>query len=110
MTASVRRDRCGSGHAPRPDLPDRGAGHDRFRAARPLRSRGPKGASVRQKFTGAKALMTAGALVVMAGCSSGGGSSPHNNSGGAGQPVRGGDLVIARTADSQSMNATTVFD
>jgi peptide/nickel transport system substrate-binding protein len=65
---------------------------------------------VRHKFTGAKALITAGALVVMAGCSSGGGSSSHNNSGGAGQPVRGGNLVIARTADSQSMNATTVFD
>src|SRR5215470_7345650 len=37
-----------------------------------------------------------------------GGSSSGGNS--AGGPVHGGNLVIARVADSQSMNATTVFD
>ena len=62
------------------------------------------------RFTAAKVLITAGALVVLASCSSGGSSSTGGTGGGAGQPVRGGDLVIARTADSQSMNATTVFD
>jgi peptide/nickel transport system substrate-binding protein len=53
------------------------------------------------------ALLTA----VAAGC--GGGSSSNTNSTGAtssGAPVHGGNLVIARTADSESMNATTVFD
>ena len=57
-----------------------------------------------------KALISVSVLIVLAGCGSGGGSSSGGNAGGAGQPVRGGDLVIARTADSQSMNATTVFD
>ena len=40
------------------------------------------------------------------------GSSGSGGSGGtaAAKPVDGGDLVIARTADSQSMNNTTVFD
>jgi peptide/nickel transport system substrate-binding protein len=57
-----------------------------------------------------KALISAGAVIVLAGCGSGGGSSSGGSAGGAGKPVRGGDLVLARTADSQSMNATTVFD
>jgi peptide/nickel transport system substrate-binding protein len=65
---------------------------------------------VTHRFTAAKVLITAGALVVLASCSSGGNSSTGGTAGGAGKPVRGGDLVIARTADSQSMNATTVFD
>src|SRR5581483_11574641 len=44
------------------------------------------------------------------GGSSGSGSgSGSGSSAAAGAPVRGGDLVIARTAASQSMNATTVF-
>jgi peptide/nickel transport system substrate-binding protein len=53
--------------------------------------------------------------------SSGGSSSGASTSGGstsasapsessAGTPVKGGDLVIAREADSQSMNNTNVFD
>jgi peptide/nickel transport system substrate-binding protein len=46
-------------------------------------------------------------LVVLAAC---GGSGGGTGGGQSGAPVRGGNLVIARTADSQSMNATTVFD
>src|ERR1700722_13530153 len=46
--------------------------------------------------------------VVAAACSPGTGS--RASSGGGGKPVHGGNLVIARTADSQSMNNTTVFD
>jgi peptide/nickel transport system substrate-binding protein len=38
----------------------------------------------------------------------GGGNAGSSNS--AGTPVKGGDLIIARTADSESMNNTTVFD
>jgi peptide/nickel transport system substrate-binding protein len=45
------------------------------------------------------------ALAVLAGCGSSGASG-----GASGAPARGGDLVIARTQDSQSMNNTTVFD
>src|SRR5262245_52709182 len=64
--------------------------------------------------------------VVAAGCGSGGsagssasggasGSSSSSGvitapSSGGGKPVEGGNLVIARTQDSQSMNNTTVFD
>src|SRR5215469_17031113 len=55
-----------------------------------------------------KALVSAGALIVLAGCSSGGKSG--GSTGATSGPVHGGNLVIARTADSQSMNATTVFD
>jgi peptide/nickel transport system substrate-binding protein len=56
------------------------------------------------------------ALAVLAGCGSSGsgGSSGGGGTGAtgtsAGKPVRGGNLIIARTADSQSMNNTTVFD
>ncbi len=65
-------------------------------------------APVGRRVTAVLALVTA----LAAGC---GGSSSNNNasSGGSqsgGTPQRGGDLVIARTADSESMNATTVFD
>lgn len=60
------------------------------------------------RTTTAKAVVAATALAVMAGCGSAGNSS--GASGVGAQPVRGGNLVIARTADSQSMNATTVFD
>src|SRR6266516_2330793 len=48
-------------------------------------------------------------MTLVAAC--GGSSSSGSSSGGsAGGPVHGGNLVIARTADSQSMNNTTVFD
>jgi peptide/nickel transport system substrate-binding protein len=54
------------------------------------------------------------ALAVLAGCGSSSGSSgsPAASSSGsaAGKPVNGGNLTIARTQDSESMNATTVFD
>jgi len=50
------------------------------------------------------ALAAAVALVGGA-CSSGGGGGSSASA----SPTRGGDLVIARTADSQSMNKTTVF-
>jgi len=53
--------------------------------------------------------LSAVALLALAAC--GGSSSSGSSSGGtAGGPVHGGNLVIARTADSQSMNNTTVFD
>jgi peptide/nickel transport system substrate-binding protein len=56
----------------------------------------------------ARALIAAGALIVLAAC--GGSSGTSTSSGTGAAPARGGDLVIARTADSQSMNNTTVFD
>jgi peptide/nickel transport system substrate-binding protein len=53
-------------------------------------------------------LITVGALAALAGCGSG--ASTSTSAGTTGAPVHGGDLVIARSADSQSMNNTTVFD
>jgi peptide/nickel transport system substrate-binding protein len=64
----------------------------------------------------ATALVVPAVLAVAAGCGSGGGGGTSAAGGGptsaasAGTPVPGGNLVIARTADSQSMNNTTVFD
>jgi peptide/nickel transport system substrate-binding protein len=63
----------------------------------------------------ATALVVPAVLAVAAGCSSGGSSGSSAATGpsataSAGTPVSGGNLVIARTADSQSMNNTTVFD
>ena len=71
----------------------------------------------------APALLIAALSVAACGSSSssGGGSSSGGSTSGAstssapsasssGTPVKGGNLVIARTADSQSMNATNVFD
>ena len=62
---------------------------------------------MRHRTTTALALLTVSSLSVLAGCGSG---SSTTSSGASGAPVRGGNLVIARTADSQSMNNTTVFD
>ena len=56
--------------------------------------------------TAATALVLLGGL--LAGCGSSGGGSGASSS--AGTPVQGGNLVLARTADSQSMNDTNVFD
>src|SRR5262249_61340593 len=64
--------------------------------------------SVTHRSSLRKALISIGALIVLAGCASGGGSS--GNSPAAGGPVHGGDLVIARTAASQSLHSTTLFD
>ena len=50
------------------------------------------------------------ALAALAGCGSGASNSSSSSSASGGTPVRGGNLVIARTADSESMNNTTVFD
>src|SRR6266480_7584430 len=69
----------------------------------------PRGVAVTYRTTAAQALIAVGALTVLAAC--GGSSSSGSSSGGtSGAPVHGGNLVIARTADSQSMNKTTVFD
>jgi peptide/nickel transport system substrate-binding protein len=65
---------------------------------------------VTQRTNLLKALIAVGALGVVAACGSSGSTSAGSTGGTAGKPVYGGDLVIARTADSQSMNATTVFD
>jgi peptide/nickel transport system substrate-binding protein len=56
------------------------------------------------------AALSAGVLLAgaLAACSSSGGDG--GGGGDAGKPVDGGNLVIARTADSESMNNTTVFD
>jgi peptide/nickel transport system substrate-binding protein len=56
------------------------------------------------------------AVTMVAACGSsssgggGGGSTNGGSSSSAGKPVKGGNLIIARTADSESMNNTTVFD
>ncbi|MGE5134403.1 MAG: ABC transporter substrate-binding protein [Gemmatimonadota bacterium] len=58
------------------------------------------------RTTAALALLATGALVALAACGSGGSSTTSAG----GSPQRGGDLVIARQMDSQSMDNTTVFD
>jgi peptide/nickel transport system substrate-binding protein len=64
---------------------------------------------VKHRTTTAITLIAVSALAALAGC--GGSSSGSGTQAAAsGAPTRGGDLVIARTADSQSMNNTTVFD
>ena len=64
---------------------------------------------MKHRTTTAITLIAVGALAALAGCGgSSGSSAPAAAASGA--PVKGGDLVIARTADSQSMNNTTVFD
>jgi len=68
---------------------------------------------VKHRTTTAITLIAVSALAVLTGCGGSSGSSAGSGSGtsaAAGTPVKGGDLVIARTADSQSMNNTTVFD
>jgi len=61
---------------------------------------------VHHRTTAALALIAAGTMAAVAACGSSGGGSASST----GAPQRGGNLVIARTADSQSMNNTTVFD
>jgi len=68
---------------------------------------------VKHRTTTAITLIAVSALAVLTGCGGSSGSGAGSGSGtsaAAGTPVKGGDLVIARTADSQSMNNTTVFD
>jgi peptide/nickel transport system substrate-binding protein len=62
---------------------------------------------VKHRTTVAITLIAVSALAALAGCGSSGSSTSATASG---APAKGGDLVIARTADSQSMNKTTVFD
>src|SRR5262249_14690626 len=68
----------------------------------------PRGVTVTYRSTAARALIAVGALTVLAACGSG--SSGSSSGGTTGGAVHGGNLVLARTADSQSMNKTTVFD
>jgi peptide/nickel transport system substrate-binding protein len=67
---------------------------------------------VKHRTTTAITLIAVSALAALTGCGGSSGSGSGSSTGGAaaGAPVKGGDLVIARTADSQSMNNTTVFD
>ena len=60
------------------------------------------------RTTAVRILAAASALAALAACGSSGSSSSSGSAGGA--PVHGGNLVIARSQDSQSMNNTTVFD
>ena len=63
---------------------------------------------MKHRTTTAITLIAVSALAALAGCGGSSGSSAPAAASGA--PAKGGDLVIARTADSQSMNNTTVFD
>jgi peptide/nickel transport system substrate-binding protein len=65
---------------------------------------------VKHRTTTAITLIAVSALAALAGCGGSSGSSSGTSAAASGAAVRGGDLVIARTADSQSMNNTTVFD
>jgi len=65
---------------------------------------------VKHRTTTAITLIAVSALAALAGCGGSSGSSSGTAAAASGAPVKGGDLVIARTADSQSMNNTTVFD
>ena len=77
---------------------------------------GPAGSPVNRGASRRRSVALVAGLVLAvataAGCGSSGSSS--GSSGGstasAGTPVYGGNLVIARQSDSQSMDATTVFD
>ena len=77
-------------------------------AAMPCSARTLQGVTVKHRTTVAITLIAVSALAALAGCGSSGSSTPATAASGA--ATRGGDLVIARTADSQSMNKTTVFD
>jgi peptide/nickel transport system substrate-binding protein len=67
---------------------------------------------VKHRTTTAITLIAVSALAALTGCGGSSGSGSGSGTGGAaaGTPVKGGDLVIARSQDSQSMNNTTVFD
>jgi peptide/nickel transport system substrate-binding protein len=65
---------------------------------------------VKHRTTTAITLIAVSALAARAGCGGSSGSSSGTAAAASGAAVRGGDLTIARTADSQSMNNTTVFD
>jgi peptide/nickel transport system substrate-binding protein len=66
--------------------------------------------TVKHRTTTAITLIAVSALAALTGCGGSSGSSSGTAAAVSGGAVRGGDLTIARTADSQSMNNTTVFD
>ena len=65
----------------------------------------------RRRLRKAAVALTAVLALGAAACggSSGDAAGTSSSPGASATPTRGGDLVIARTADSQSMNKTTVF-
>ena len=63
---------------------------------------------MKHRTTVAITLIAVSALAGLAGC--GGSSGPSTSAAASGTATRGGDLVIARAADSEKMNNTTVFD
>ena len=63
---------------------------------------------MKHRTTVAITLIAVSALAGLAGC--GGSSGSSTSAAASGTATRGGDLVIARTADSEKMNNTTVFD
>ena len=68
---------------------------------------------MRIRTTGSRAVLAAVTALAIAGAGCGGSSSGGSGGGGssdAGTPQRGGSVVIDRTADSESMDKTTVFD
>ena len=65
---------------------------------------------MKHRTTTAITVIAVSALAALAGCGGSSGSGSGTAAASSGAPVKGGDLVIARTADSQSMNNTTVFD
>jgi peptide/nickel transport system substrate-binding protein len=65
---------------------------------------------VKHRTTTAITVIAVSALAALAGCGGSSGSGSGTAAASSGAPVKGGDLIIARTADSQSMNNTTVFD
>jgi peptide/nickel transport system substrate-binding protein len=68
---------------------------------------------MRIRTTGSRSILAAVTALAIAGAGCGGSSSGGSGGGGssdAGTPQRGGSVVIDRTADSESMDKTTVFD
>jgi peptide/nickel transport system substrate-binding protein len=68
---------------------------------------------MRIRTTGSRSILAAVTALAIAGAGCGGSDSGGSGGGGstdAGTPQRGGSVVIDRTADSESMDKTTVFD
>jgi peptide/nickel transport system substrate-binding protein len=68
---------------------------------------------MRIRTTGSRSVLAAVTALAIAGAGCGGSDSGGSGGGGstdAGTPQRGGSVVIDRTADSESMDKTTVFD
>ena len=65
---------------------------------------------MKHRTTTAITLIAVSALAALTGCGGSSGSGSSTGGAASGAPVKGGNLVIARSQDSQSMNNTTVFD